>query len=511
MFDPYRKWLGIPEGARPPTHYQLLGIAPDERDLDVINSAVVQRSQYVRNFQTGKYAEEATRLLNEISAAKICLLDPIKRAEYDAQLPRPKAHKQPSATRPASPPHLTPLVDPMLERLAAAPAAPWASPLVHQPVREKGVPLWQIAVGAGAVVVLLLVAGLLTLGNGDDVAPSVAQTDAPTSGQSVAPGTSAAESSSDAVAAGDPVERPPELPLPATQAEPAIAPEDATEDPADSAPGDSGAAAPPVEPVEKPSEVIENSVGMKLIRIPAGEFEMGSPESEFGRVAEEKLHRVRLTTDFFLGQTEVTQAQYQRVMGTNPSYFPPDAEGKDLVAGLDTGAFPVDRVTWTDAREFCRRLAALAEERSAGRDYRLPTEAEWEYACRGGTQTVFGFGDSLISTQANFDGNHPYGVARTSPFLKRTTTVGSYGPNRMGLFDMHGNLWEWCADYHAEYPSGETLDPRGPGFGSMRVLRGGSWHDPAVVCRSALRSRLLETAKGEDVGFRVVCTVPESP
>jgi formylglycine-generating enzyme required for sulfatase activity len=144
---------------------------------------------------------------------------------------------------------------------------------------------------------------------------------------------------------------------------------------------------------------------------------------------------------------------YEKVMGSNPSYFSAKGGGKDNVRGMDTRAFPVETVSWDEAVEFSRRLAALAEEARSGRSYRLPTEAEWEYSCRGGASSyqVFNpFGNSLSPTQANFDGNYPYGGAGKGAYLERTCKVGSYPANGFGLYDMHGNVWEWCADWYDE-------------------------------------------------------------
>src|SRR5439155_14541379 len=138
----------------------------------------------------------------------------------------------------------------------------------------------------------------------------------------------------------------------------------------------------------------------------------------------------------------VTQAEYQAVMGDNVASFQESGRNRAVVVGMDTGRFPVDQATWHQAVEFCRRLS----EREPGRTYRLPSEAEWEYACRAGTTTAFHFGGTLSSHQANFDGDRPYGNAPRGPFLGRTSAVGSYPPNAFGLHDMHGNLWEWCAD-----------------------------------------------------------------
>jgi formylglycine-generating enzyme required for sulfatase activity len=246
-----------------------------------------------------------------------------------------------------------------------------------------------------------------------------------------------------------------------------------------------------------------NSIGMKLVRIPAGTFLMGSPASEAGHYDNETQHHVTLTRDFYLGTTVVTQGEYEQVMGMNPSYFSAGGGGRGKINGMYTSRFPVEQVSWGDAVEYCRRLSALATEHAAGRVYRLPTEAEWEYACRAGTATPFHFGSQLTSRQANFNGNHPYGITTTGPYLERTATVGSYGCNGYGLFDMHGNVWEWCSDWYGDYTAPAQVDPLGAAAGSGRVNRGGGWSNYARDCRSALRGRNTPGNRDDNLGFRV--------
>ena len=235
---------------------------------------------------------------------------------------------------------------------------------------------------------------------------------------------------------------------------------------------------------------LTNSIGMKLVPIPAGTFLMGSPEDEKSRSSDELQHEVTLTEDFYLGMTQVTQAQYKEVMGENPSVF----QG-DKVAGRDSSEFPVETVSWEDAIEFCRRLSEFPNEKRAGRVYRLPTEAEWEYACRAGTDTAYSFGDSSeeLSEHAwlgenSEDRSHPVALKR---------------PNAWGLYDMHGNIYEWCNDRKGDYPESAVTDPVGAAEGSGRVYRGGSFHSSAGLCRSALRSRYVPSARGGHLGFRL--------
>ncbi len=234
-------------------------------------------------------------------------------------------------------------------------------------------------------------------------------------------------------------------------------------------------------------------LGIEMRWCPKGSFRMGSPFSEDGRYSDESRHDVTFTNHFWLGKHEITQDQWTAVMGTNPSSF----KGAN---------HPVDRVSWEDATEFCRRLNE--RERKAGRllagwAYQLPTEAQWEYACRAGTNSAFAFGKSLSSSQANFDGNYPYGDAPNGPYLRRTAPVGSYQPNAWGLHDMHGNVYEWCRDWYGKYPLEGAYDPVGPSQGSLRVLRGGSWFYFGRNLRSASRYWLAPTCRNFILGFRL--------
>jgi formylglycine-generating enzyme required for sulfatase activity len=232
-----------------------------------------------------------------------------------------------------------------------------------------------------------------------------------------------------------------------------------------------------------PSGTVTNSIGMKLVPIPAGTFLMGDPEDG-------DAVQVTLSQNFYLGMTQVTQAQYMRVMGENPSWF----QG-DTVKGRDSSEFPVENVSWEDAMEFCQKLSELPEEKAAGRVYRLPTEAEWEYACRAGSKTAYSFGKSSekLGDYAWFSQNsndRPHPVA-----LKK--------PNAWGLYDMHGNVWEWCSDWYGDYPEGAVTDPSGPEEGSVRVYRGGSWLNGAASCRSANRFGAAPGYRNNFNGFRL--------
>ena len=247
---------------------------------------------------------------------------------------------------------------------------------------------------------------------------------------------------------------------------------------------------------QSPKEII-NSIGIKLVLIPNGTFMMGSPIEEEGRYDNEVQHKVTISKDYYLGVTEVTQGQYAKVMGTNPSKFQ-----KQVILNKDSSMYPVEKVTWEDAVSFCKRLSELPDEKSAGRVYRLPTEAEWEYACGAESETAFSFGVSskLSEDFAWFENSN-----------KQTHPVGQKKPNALGLYDMHGNVFEWCGDWFNEYPKGAVSDPTGPKEGVLRVFRGGSWEFGAASGRSATRFFTAPFGRGDWIGFRVALSPPGIP
>jgi formylglycine-generating enzyme required for sulfatase activity len=252
-------------------------------------------------------------------------------------------------------------------------------------------------------------------------------------------------------------------------------------------------------------KTVTNSVGMKFARIPAGSFVMGSPDGEKGRGRDEKPHDVVITRPFYLGIHEVTQGQYQKVTGKSPSFFAATGVGKGRVGKLDTTNHPVETVSWFDAVAFCKKLGELPAERAARRRYRLPTEAEWEYACRAGTTTATHFGASMDTYQANFNGLSAYNTTAGGPFFRRTVRVAEYKPNAWGLYDMHANAQEWVADWYGDYAvAGPKDNPRGPKEGTDRVLRGGGWPHSGKACRSAVRNKLAPDQAHYSAGFRVV-------
>ncbi len=238
-------------------------------------------------------------------------------------------------------------------------------------------------------------------------------------------------------------------------------------------------------PVET-SVDLDGEAAIRMVLIPPGEFVMGSPSTEPGRYREEgPQHCVTLTKGFYLGVYEITQSQWRAVMGDNPSHF----QGDDL---------PVENVSWEDAVAFCRKLSE-----KEGAEYRLPTEAEWEYACRAGSATRYhsGDSDSDLCDDAWYHANSD----------RRTQSVGRKKPNAWGLYDMHGNAWEWCQDRYAAYPKHSVTDPLGVALGPDRVFRGGSWQSIARDCRSAYRLWMTLGYRDNAIGFRLAKTATSCP
>ena len=245
-----------------------------------------------------------------------------------------------------------------------------------------------------------------------------------------------------------------------------------------------GCAAPRLESTQS-DRWVEPETEMAFVRVEAGAFVMGSPAGEIGREAQESERAVRLSRSYWLGVFEVTQHQWQAVMGNNPSHF--QNRGDRL---------PVENVTWFDVHTFLERLT----QRSPGNRFRLPTEAEWEHACRAGTVTAYGVGSTLNCTQANVADS----VERTAAGDGHTMAVGSFAPNVWGLHDMHGNVWEWTADNYDPFTAGPAVDPSPRCYAPLKVIRGGSWYFAADSARCALRYTHRPQDRGFSLGFRVV-------
>jgi formylglycine-generating enzyme required for sulfatase activity len=274
------------------------------------------------------------------------------------------------------------------------------------------------------------------------------------------------------------------------------------------------------------TEDLGNGVTLEMVEIPGGTFIMGSPTSEENRSSSESpQHQVRVPS-FYMGKYELTQAQYQAIIGTNPSNFKGDNRPVERVSWNDAVEFckklsqktgknlgtnpssfkrdnrPVERVGWNDAVAFCEKLS-----QKTGKKYRLPSEAEWEYACRAGTTTPFYFGESITPDLVNYDGDYTYASAPKGKYRQHTTDVGTFPPNSFGLYDMHGNVWEWCQDDYDNYINAPTdgsalTSPRV----SYKLLRGGSWGGNHYICRSAYRGYNNLDSLNPLIGFRVVCS-----
>jgi len=479
-FDPYYRWLAIAPEEQPPSLYRLLGVRTFEDNPDVIDTAADQRMTHLRTFQSGEHSEESQKLLNEISAARIALSDPAKKADYDAKLrefmQRRAEGEEDDEELSSSLISFLELEDPAAgETLEKKPADETEQPKPREqpltPFQPEAAPddtkkrmiFIGSAVAGGVLAVLVVVLGIRALVSGDkpqEEEPPVA--DASENQQQPPP--------------------PPPPPVPGELFEPLGTP---------------------------PSQqlVIDLGSGVKLdlVLIPAGEFTMGSSEElrqqALGRarlynqegalqtIPTEIPHNVKISSPFYLGKYEVTQQQWQVVMGDNPSEF----QGKTN---------PVENVSWDDCRDFLNRLNGVAAKE--GIKFTLPTEAQWEYACRAGNTTRFNFGD-----KAERLGDYAWFTENSEG---TTHPVGRKKPNVWGLFDMHGNVWEWCADrygadYYAKSPS---TDPAGPSTGFSRVRRGGCWDYFAVCCRSASRDKLSPDSRRRYGGFRVACWQDES-
>ena len=241
---------------------------------------------------------------------------------------------------------------------------------------------------------------------------------------------------------------------------------------------------------EQFTEDLEIGISLEMILIPAGIFKMGSLPHQ-GNVDEQPQHLVTIKS-FMMGKFLVTQGQWKAVMRKLP---PCRFQGDHL---------PVERVSWNDTQKFCHRLSKLT-----GRNYQLPSETQWEYACRAGTSTPFSFGETLTVEVANFNGEHTFREEPRGYYFHSTSEGGKFPSNAFRLYDMHGNLWEWCADSWLDDYSSSPRDSSSYQIKDSlyRVARGGSWHEPPTLCRSAARLRVLQSDAEEFLGFRVVSNI----
>jgi formylglycine-generating enzyme required for sulfatase activity len=239
---------------------------------------------------------------------------------------------------------------------------------------------------------------------------------------------------------------------------------------------------------EQVTEVLGNGMDLDMLLIPSGSFQMGSARND-GSFDEHPQHFVNIKS-FMMSKFLITQGQWNAVLGKLP---PCRFKGDNL---------PVERVSWEEAQRFCQRLS-----KKTGREYRLPSETQWEYACRAGTNTPFSFGETITVSVANFNGEHTFREEPRGFYCHSTNAGGKFPPNAFGLYDMHGNLWEWCADnwlddYSFSPRDGSSYQNKDSHY---RVARGGSWHEPPALCRSASRLQVLQTDADEFMGFRVIC------
>jgi len=250
-------------------------------------------------------------------------------------------------------------------------------------------------------------------------------------------------------------------------------------------------------------EALGNNVFLDMVSIPSGSFQMGAAKDEAGTSSDEYPQHLVTIAPFYMGGFAITQEEWSEIAALpkiNHDLNPDPANFK----GANR---PVEQISWFEAVEFCDRLT-----QKTGKPYRLPSEAEWEYACRAGNTTPFHFGETISTDVANYDGNHTYGSGKKGQYREQTTDVGSFSPNAFGLYDMHGNVWEWCSDrWHDSYQSapinGSVWET---GDSEYRLRRGGSWHSYSLICRSANRVRLMPEYRDNGIGFRVVCLFPRT-
>lgn len=433
-FNPYHKWLGIPEKKCPPTFYELLGISLDEDDPKVIQSAAERQKTHVEQFLGTSYNKYANQLISQIDEAEITLLSPELRREYDRQADLFKKRRKKR--------QFDPTVGPSSIRMSGNRTVGEGSGIARE---FAGI------VTVLAVVFFCIAAASFWLPWGKlEVEKQVV----------------------------DKTKTKPEQPV--------LVANDINK--VDENEPSEKAVTPAKLPDPKTYKEFVNSIGMKFKQLPSGTFVMGDFKHQ--------EHKVQLTKPFYMGVYEVTQAQYEKVMGSNPSAIKKTNQ-------------PVEQVSWNDAQEFCSRLSGLKSEHTSGRVYRLPTEIEWEYACRAGTTTKYSFGHSDEQLK-----DYAWYLENT----KQVQPVGLKRPNPWGLYDMHGNVFEWCQDWLLDYPQdldGKLSDKNQVNSadspeGEKKVFRGGGIGGIARSCHSAYRGGYKPTHKVANVGFRIVMELQDA-
>ncbi len=509
-FDPslsqrYYEWLSIAPEDQPPTLYRLLGLRTFEDDPTVIENAADRQMSHLRTFQSGKHSAESQKILNHVASARVTLLNPEKREEYDKLLrEQMKLEAEGSVLDDESSARQEELSTTLVGFLEAIeisklkeiaeetkkkpkPAEPRKPPKRTAVSSDKAAGDRRLMIGGaiGAGVLLLLVIAVLAVkfgGGKKEERPQKEDAWLADIGQQREPSTPA-----------KPTE-PPVKPTEPTTPRPATVPDDQS--------AEQPVSVQVAEYAKKLTIDLPGDVKMEFVLIPAGEFMMGSSEAQRqlalaeaerrkdgwlkGRIGlEGPQHKVKISQPFYLGKYEVTQAQWQAVMGNNPS----KSKGSTN---------PVEQVSWEDIQQFLAKLNVAFEKK--GMVFGLPTEAEWEYACRAGTTTAFSFADdpTLLSQYGWFTGNSG----------KKTHPVGQGKPNAWGLYDMHGNVWEWCSDWLNWYGKSPRVDPAGPPGGLQRGQRGGSCNCSAMACRTAFRISGGLGARGRDLGFRLALAIP---
>ena len=569
-FDAYHKWLGIPAAEQPPNHYRLLSITPFEQDAEVIDNAASRQIAHLRTFALGPNSELSQKLLNEVASARSVLLDPTRKLEYDQALMQTSAPDEISSLssdpdiRPAQerlpsksvdqlplaaiehPPTTTGhRIDTGFTERKAETGSSWAKLLCLTTVLAAMAFLFVTVlreIQLNSQVVQTLSNASVDLGEptnprerlaGNKFVPEEEALPTPQK-----PRAASIETTDDVVPKQEPL---------AEASENGVAIEKSTRP----------FAMPPYDAAEAKriqqawSDYLgvpvryKNSIRMNLNLIPAGSFMMGSSLSaeemvqrfglNVGAYTDElPQHRVTISDPYYIGSTEVTVGQFRQFVAdtgyrTEAEGNGPPAHGFHVPTGRwewnrkyswknvgfpQTDEYPVVNVTWNDAIAFCKWLSS-----NEGKSYGLPTEAQWEFACRSGTSTIFQTGDdpnqlARVGNVADATAHLKYPQWPNTSNQKDghivSAPVGSFAPNAFGLYDMHGNVWEWCQDWYGVYPGGSATDPAGPSFGTSRVIRGGCWNSAPLGSRSFGRhggENPRSDRSDNNLGFRIVLIV----